>query len=231
MANIIIGSRTKKEANSKHYKITVVVDNDPTDQVASVELSFQPDNSKPAPNPSTMLLTKGKVNGSFKTFEYKKLNFEGGSPIGLTYTVESTMKDASKNPIGATVQESTTVEDNAGVTVSSMTLRLNADGTSFTFQTVTSGDLSKVHHAVVTLHPIDPDPNDRNTIIGSAASPDTYTCAVTKLTSKVKVFGNDNVTFLDSTKVAYYTYQANLVLYDSSNVVVDELIDNIIAEE
>ncbi len=222
MANIIVNRTRLKQKKRKNYKSIVIVDNDPTGNVNSVEVTLQPSGGVVA-TPSTIELEKRRTRNGKTRYIFGRLGFENGDPNGSPFVMNATMKDATGTTVGTPETMSVTVQDNDGINVTGVTLIRNEGKDTFTLKVVVKGtNISQVATVDIFLTPLDG---------GAEADPEEFDCSLVNETANKKVFKNKVVEFDDPDGVVDMQYSVEVTLEDTNGDELDYMEFDIVAAE
>lgn len=148
-ANIKAGRTRLKQRPNGLYKTVVVVEDDPENEVATVEVAIPPQNGIEAiPSTMTLALKNTNANGN-KRFVFNQLHLEGEDPIGQSMQLTITQKDALGENVGEPETVFVTAEDvdqEEGIVAQPSTIKRNNNGNGFKVRTKVKGtDKDQVH--------------------------------------------------------------------------------------
>jgi len=100
MAIIRRGKIQTFDNNNKSKVIVIVAEDNEANEVSTVDVKIPTIENQPFPSPNNMTLSLQSENeNGNKRFVFKQLIFSS-SPVGSTYTMTATMKDADNNKVG-----------------------------------------------------------------------------------------------------------------------------------
>ncbi len=102
--------KAKKKVNgSTKTKVTVVVGEDNSKSVKSVQVYIPAIPNQPTPEPENIVLYFERMEGEDRIFSYDNLNFSS-DPVDFTYEMTATMKDGSGGTIGSPYSQAVQIE-------------------------------------------------------------------------------------------------------------------------
>ena len=212
-ANIKTGRTKIKERRNGLYKTVVVVEDDPENEVATVEVLMPPQNGMEA-NPSTMTLELRNTNDNGnKRFVFNQLNIDGEDPVGQSLQLTVTQKDAAGENVGEPETIYVTAQDNDMINMTTPTLKINEDGETFTFKIAATGTLSP-EVANVNVHLTQDDG-------GSDADPEEFDLELIRETENKRVFKAQEIEFVESGNVIDMEYIAVFTFFDTNGEELD----------
>lgn len=212
-ANIKTGRTRIKRRSNGLYKTVVIVENDPTNEVATVEFTLLPQNGV-VPNQSTIVLEPKKIkpNGNIK-FVNTELELTGQYPVGMDLIGTVVQKNSAGDTIGSPELNSVKVKDNAKLSLSTPILQINGDGETFSLNVIASGKKAyKVTTVSVVLTPDDG---------GSDADPEEFELYLTEEQAQSKTFMADMIQFIDPGNVVDMEYIAAVTFFDTNGEELD----------
>lgn len=147
-----------KRKPNKGYIVAVIVGGDTeTNVVNSVDVDIATIEGQPTPSPNFMKLPLRTITEKGdKRFVSDKLNFEGGDPVNLTYTIKATMKDKSDVAIGTPVELKVDVISDRDSRVKNASIRqINEE--QFRLRVVVDDRKDEIGHIEVEFAPIEGD--------------------------------------------------------------------------
>lgn len=122
------------------YRVVVVVGDDSTNTVETVDVSIPIVEGQAVPEPSiiTLPLRKVKPNGN-KRYVYTNLIFADGDPVGQTYELISVMKDINNAQVGEPLTTTTVVKSDGDPRLRSIFIK-QVNTTKFQLKVVIVGD-------------------------------------------------------------------------------------------
>ena len=212
-ANIRTGRTRLKKRRNGLYKTVVIVENDPTNEVATVEFTLLPQ-SGVVPVQSTVVLVPKKIkpNGNVK-FVNTEFELTGQYPVGMDLIGTVVQKNIAGDTIGSPELNSVKVKANAQLNLNTPVLLLNDDQETFNFRVAVSGKKAfKVANVNVMLTP-----NDG----GSDADPEEFELVLTQEQVQSRTFMAEIVEFIESGNVVDMEYIAAVTFFDTNGEELD----------
>ncbi|GHC51041.1 hypothetical protein [Ulvibacter litoralis] len=229
----IIRNRTKlKQRKNSRYRSTIVV-NDPTNNVAAVEVQMLPMNHV-YPSPATYTMEHTGNEGENKKFKFNTLHFENGEANGWPFKQVATAVDANGEPVGDTLEQWVTAQDNDGVDNTSVSVKRAANQEEFiiqaTYVTENEGDITSARFFFNEIEGVEYSIKEKTTPVEASVTTNGET-GTTEVTLEVRVTisyetANGQKPFVDGQAVG-----VNIEVRNAAGEVMDDDLFNVDIED